>query len=69
MFDEKGYDVTINSPLPKEWFKEAEDATFLGRPFSEYSKEELSAIAAHGWKMLQDLNIKLLEAKKLKCVV
>lgn len=48
----------IHSDLPKEWFKEAEGAMFLGKPLVDYSFEELSAIAAHGWKLFQEVEIK-----------
>jgi len=56
MLDKKGYDLTIHSNLPREWFKEAENATFFGIPLSEYSFEELCAIAAHGWRLFQGGN-------------
>ena len=44
--------------IPREWFEEAEDAKFFGRPLSDYTFEELSAIAAHGWKLFQDAKSK-----------
>jgi hypothetical protein len=53
MLDSEGYDPSINSSLPKEWFEEAEGATIFGVPILEYSFEEVCAIAAHGWKMFQ----------------
>lgn len=58
MIDNKQYEMTINSTLPKEWFKEAEGAMFLGKLLIEYSFEELSAIAAHGWKLFQEVEAK-----------
>lgn len=54
----KDYDIKISSFLPNEWFKEAEGATFFGRPISEYTFEELSAIAVHGWKLFQEVENK-----------
>jgi len=64
----KQYDAEIHSSLPKEWFKDSENATFFGRPSSEYSFEEMTAIAAHGWKLFQKLQLSSLAERKNKCV-
>lgn len=52
------FDCSENSTLPRHWFEEAKDAKFFGRPFTEYTFEELSAIAAHGWKLFQNAEAK-----------
>jgi len=58
MIDKNGFDITLGSSVPKEWFEEIEGATFLGRPIMEYKIEELAAIAIRGWKLFQDVEIK-----------
>ena len=68
MFDETGCDVRDYSSLPREWFKDIEGAMFLGRPFMEYSKEELAVIAARGWIMYQRLERKRKAKINKKCV-
>lgn len=58
MFDKSGFDMVMYTNIPKEWFKDLEDAKFLGRPIMEYRPEELAAIAVRGWKLFQDVEVK-----------
>ena len=58
MLDKNGFDITLHSSIPKEWFDEVEGARFFGKPIMDYNIEELAAIAIHGWKLFQDAQFK-----------
>ena len=47
--------MKLPESLFKEWTALASGARFWGVPIEEFSKEELIAISAYGWKQLEEM--------------